>query len=259
MRDDDTLIYVGIGPMAAIVLGVALMPLRDLTIASNFTLAFLALTIVVGELGGRSAALATAIVSALSLDFFLTAPYLHLAIHGKDDVIAFVSLVFFGVLAATLGSSRRSRLAIWRQLGVLQGAATRGADGGPAEPRLQTVTDAALATFPLAAVVVRDPGNRLLARSGNREKSTLVPHLVESPQDLVSTPPHREWRDGGTPLPDSGLRVPLMAAGRQLGWLDLWGDGRPLSRDARRVLAALAAVLGLTIDAQLHSQDVAAR
>ena len=41
------------GSMAAILLGVPLVPLREVTTASNLAFVFLALTIVVGELGGR--------------------------------------------------------------------------------------------------------------------------------------------------------------------------------------------------------------
>ena len=43
----------------------------------------------VAEFGGRWPAVATALASALSLDFFLTQPYLHLAIDDKHDIIAF--------------------------------------------------------------------------------------------------------------------------------------------------------------------------
>ena len=73
----ESKIYLGVGPLVAILLGVALMPLRSFTTASNFTFAFMALTILVAEYGGRRAAVATALCSALSLDFFR---------HG-DDVV----------------------------------------------------------------------------------------------------------------------------------------------------------------------------
>ena len=104
-EDADRLFYLGVGPIAAILLGVGLMPFRGLTVASNFAFAFVGLTILAGELGGRGAALATALASALSLDFFLTRPYLHLAIHDKDDVIAFLGL------AAVRPARGRARLA----------------------------------------------------------------------------------------------------------------------------------------------------
>jgi K+-sensing histidine kinase KdpD len=60
--------------LAAILLGMALVPFRALTSASNFAFVFMALTIVVAEFGGRWASVATVVCSGLSLDFFLTRP-----------------------------------------------------------------------------------------------------------------------------------------------------------------------------------------
>jgi len=109
MGDREDLFYLSAGPLAAILLGAALVPFRGVTTASNFTFAFMALTILVGEFGGRWAAVATAVVSALSLDFFLTEPYLRLAIQDKHDLIAFVGLAACGLIAATLGPHRGRR------------------------------------------------------------------------------------------------------------------------------------------------------
>jgi K+-sensing histidine kinase KdpD len=106
---EDRTIYTAMGPLAAILLGFALMPLRESVIASNFTFAFIMLNILVAEFGGRRAALATAVVSALSLDFFLTKPYLRLTIQGKHDITAFLGLAACGLLAATLASRRHRR------------------------------------------------------------------------------------------------------------------------------------------------------
>ncbi len=137
MNDDDKLVYLGAGPIAAMLLGMALVPLRGFTSASNLTFLFLALTILVGEFGGRAAALVTAVVSALSLDFFLTEPYLHLSIDSKHDVIACVGLAGCGVLAASLAAGRRvlpsrPRPSV-RQLDVLeQAAAALERDGSSA-------------------------------------------------------------------------------------------------------------------------------
>jgi two-component system sensor histidine kinase KdpD len=105
--EDDDLFYLSAGPLAAIVIGMGLVPLRGFTVASNFTFVFVVLTIVVAEFGGRRAALATAVVSTLSLDFFLTEPYLRLEIEGKHDLIAFFGLAGCGLLAASLASRRR--------------------------------------------------------------------------------------------------------------------------------------------------------
>ena len=107
MKDDaDRTIYLAMGPIAAILLGFALMPLRDAVIASNFTFPFIILTILVAEFGGRPAAIATALASTLSLDFFLTKPYMRLTIQGKHDITAFLGLAARGLVTAALASRR---------------------------------------------------------------------------------------------------------------------------------------------------------
>ncbi|HZN02454.1 MAG TPA: DUF4118 domain-containing protein [Candidatus Polarisedimenticolia bacterium] len=104
-----SLFYLPGGVIAAILLGMALTPLREMTNAGNFIFAFVILIIVVGELGGRGAAVATAACSALSLDFFLTKPYLSLRIEQKHDLIAFAGLALCGLVAAALGSRHGRR------------------------------------------------------------------------------------------------------------------------------------------------------
>src|SRR5262245_54016770 len=106
MKDDEDLIYFGAGPGAAILLGAALTPLREATTASNLSFPFLILIIVIAELGGWRPALATAVVSSLSLNFFLTKPYMHLTIHGTDDVIAFLGLAACGLVVAAFAKRR---------------------------------------------------------------------------------------------------------------------------------------------------------
>jgi K+-sensing histidine kinase KdpD len=109
--DGERMFYLAMGPLAAILLGFALIPLRDVVIPSNFTFPFIILTIAVAGFGGRPAAVATALVSAMSLDFFLTKPYLRLTIQGKHDVTAFLGLAACGLVAAALGSRRDRRSA----------------------------------------------------------------------------------------------------------------------------------------------------
>jgi len=240
-RDTDRLLYLGLGPLAAILLGVALVPLRGATVASNFAFAFLALTFAVGELGGRGAALATALVSALSLDFFLTRPYMRLAIHGQDDLIAFFGLAGCGLVAAALGSPRRARLEVSRQLRVLQAALEQVEPAAPAVARLRPLLDAARSAFPLSSLVVRDGTERLLAAAGFPAGET-APAVVNRPEALATAGQLLDWRRGAA-LPEDGLRIPLIAAGRPVGWLDLCGDGRPAGPDTRRALTALAHAL----------------
>jgi hypothetical protein len=256
-EDADRLFYLGLGPITAILIGAGLMPLRGLTVASNFTFAFVALTIVAGELGGRGAALATALGSALSLDFFLTRPYMHLAIHDKDDLIAFLGLALCGLLAAALGSPRRERLLASHRVGLLQAALREGASAGPVDAGLQQIVDATRGAFPLAAIVIRDAGGRPLARAGSAGDAASAPAPAENPAALAATAQRWDWREGA-PLPATGVRLPLVAAARQVGWVDLWGDGRPAGNDARRSLTALVGAVAMVIDARSRPTVAAA-
>ncbi len=107
MREaDEVRVWMIVGAGGSLVLAIALIPLRTLTAASNLAFVFLAFTIIVAELGGRAPALLTALVSAMSLNFFLTEPYLTLTITKTDDIIAFVALAACGLIAAAFGKRR---------------------------------------------------------------------------------------------------------------------------------------------------------
>ena len=106
---DRGAVWFVIGVGGAVALGFALTALRGVVSASTLAFVFLALTIVVAEMGGRAPGLAAALVSALSLNFFLTKPYLSLRIHSQDDVISFFGLLACGLVAAALGARRGIR------------------------------------------------------------------------------------------------------------------------------------------------------
>src|SRR4029077_2166614 len=135
---DDSLVYVGAGPLLAIVVGIALIPFRESVTASNLSFAFVVLTVVVAAFGGRGAGVATALASALSLDFFLTRPYLSLRIQENHDLIAFAGLTVCGLVAASLGSPQR--IAALREARahsqVLHQALRALETGGPVEPEV---------------------------------------------------------------------------------------------------------------------------
>lgn len=253
MQDEDTesLLYLGVGPLAAILLGMALVPLRSYTTASNFTFAFMALTILVAELGGRRPAVATALCSALSLDFFLTQPYLRLTIADKHDLIAFIGLAVCGLMAATFGSQRGQRAAALRtargQLDLLHAAVEGLASMDSLASRLGKILDAARSSCPIAAAVVRDEHDSILAASQGSQATT-VPVQMLSPQTLLplgSSAHDVSLED--IPFPTEGARLALVAGNRALGWLDLWGDGSPASARSRRALSDVARLLALQL------------
>jgi K+-sensing histidine kinase KdpD len=254
MKGTDTdLIYTGGGPLAAALLGVALMPLRGYTVPSNFTFAFLALTILVAEFGGRWAAVTTALVSALSLDFFLTQPYLRLAIAEKHDLIAFVGLAGCSLLAAALGSRRRERVADLRaartHADAVHSALGELGRPGPLAARLIAIVDAALGTFPLAGVAVRDTAGELLVVAPRGLVLTPAPELVLAPDTLLTWEQQAQNGAPDIPLPKEGARLALLVESRPVGWLELWGSGAPASAESRRALAAVARVVAALLAA----------
>ena len=243
--ESDRLIYLAMGSLAAIALGIALIPFRNDTSASNFTLPFLVLTILAAEFGGRWAATATAIVSALSLDFFLTQPYLRLAIQDKHDIIAFVSLIVCGLVVATLGSKRVERIADLRAAHRHQDALhtglmelERGAEISHSAGRL---LDACRAALPLAAIVLRDDRNTVIAA---RPDPRPVPKLLLQPDSLLpSGAADHDLLQYALALPQEGGRIALLIDRRQVGWLDVWGRDAVLGAASRRTKAYLARVL----------------
>lgn len=240
--DTDDLFFLAGGPLAAVLIGMGLVPLRDFTVASNFTFVFVVLTIVVAEFGGRRAALATAVASTLSLDFFLTEPYLKLTMASKHDVIAFCGLAVCGAVAAALASERgrrRQALKTSRAHLALLHAGVRQMDEAESTlPGLERLLDDLRNTVPLVAVAVRDENGRLLSSSGDAVSRTAPRDVLRAEELLAVLPAPRRV------LPAEGHRILLRMGNRPVGSLDVWGQGAPLSGDARRLLSDLAALLG---------------
>jgi K+-sensing histidine kinase KdpD len=238
-EDDDRLFYFAAGPIAAILLGMALVPVRELTSVSNWAFLFVAaLTITVAGLGGRTPAVATALASALSLDFFLTVPYLQLRIDDKHDVIAFAGLASCGLIAAALGTGRRQSTAARtsrKQVELLELAISEAESGGPVEDALARVLRACPAVLPLAGAVVRDAHNVVVAAPARADVMRAIPTEVQELAAILSA--------RSRPLSSEGCRIALTAGGAPVGWLDVWGNGYPANEESRRVLAAIARIV----------------
>lgn len=241
-----------IGP---ILLGMILVPVRELTSASNFTFLFLLLTIVAGELGGRRAAVVAALTSALSLDFFLTRPYLKLTIEGKHDIIAFFGLAACGLVAAAFGTRRgpahRSR-AMRAYLDALHASAIRIEESGPPGGKVEPILEAARLAFPVSALVVRNERGEIVAQSTGADVLT-VPSRTVRPDTLLPVEGGGESVPlAGLPLSGDGGRLPLRASNRDVGRLELWGNGRKASPAARRALSDAGRVIGAILLASSH-------
>jgi hypothetical protein len=247
-KQDDGLIWMVAGSLGSMLLAVLLLPLRTLTPASNLAFVFLAFTIVVAELGGRSAALVTALVSAMSLNFFLTEPYLTLVIEKGDDVIAFFALLGCGLIAAWFGK-RRARLSevasrARTELDVLKKVVDQLTAGTP----LDEIVDDLRTSFRLRALVVRDADNRILGAAPKASSAASPPKTQLTPETLF--PSHEgklRFGASGLRLPDGGGRL-LLGTGRDAVSFDLWeGDPQGFGLDESRTLAIAASILGLDL------------
>jgi hypothetical protein len=242
-ENGDRLFYLAGGPLVALLLGVLLIPLRELTPASNLTFAFVALTILVAELGGTGPAVATALSSSFGLDFFLTRPYLRLAIEDKHDVVAFVGLTACGLVAAAAASRREKNEAALRvaraQQRLVRHALEQLERGIPAELGLSRVLDASRGVLPLAEALVQDTrGNILAATARARGRG--------APARRLDTGWEPATPDRGA-LPTEGVHLPLVARGRLVGRLDAWGNGRPARPGAWLALSDVARLLALLV------------
>jgi hypothetical protein len=229
---EDEFAALGAGAIGAVLLGVTLIPLRGLTPAANLAFAFVALTIAVGEWGGRRAAVVTALTSALSLDFFLTEPYLRLSIVDKDDLIAFFGLTACGLVAAAFGSGRERRDRAVRHADLLRFALQGQGEPGASPDAVAEALEAARSVLPVADLVVRDRTGAIVASTlGAAQRPT--PTIALRITELTD----REQARVGGPLPEAGVRVELFAATRAVGFLDVWGNGRNAGKAERRTLA----------------------
>ena len=243
-RQDSESLWIVIGPFGAMALGVILIPFRTLTSASNLAFGFLVLTIAVAEVGGRTAGLATAVVSALSLNFFLTEPYLTLTINRPDDIVAFVALAISGLIAAAFGRRRaRSSEMLGRARDDID-ALDRLAGSLTPRASLDVVLEDLRRAFRLGALVLRRADDRVVAAA---PAARPTPAATLDPRTLLSN--ERDHRLGrrGFRLPEGGGRLRL-AGGPEPLWLDLWeGDEEGLSGDEQRALVVAAAMLRLAL------------
>jgi len=244
-RQDSETVWLAIGTLGAMALGVVLIPLRTITPASNLAFAFLALTIAVAEVGGRTAGLATAIVSALSLNFFLTEPYLTLSINRPDDIVAFIALAVCGLIAAAFGRRRARSSELLGQaredLEALDRLAMSLGPGASLEALLEELRRA----FRLAAIILRRSDARVLAAAPPSDADRPSPVVTLNPRTLLSDDQRYRLGRRGFRLPEGGGRLRLGNDPNPL-WLDLWeGDEDGLSSDEHRALIVAAAMLRL--------------
>jgi K+-sensing histidine kinase KdpD len=247
-RTDDARVWIVAGALGSMLLGIALIPLRSLTAASNLAFVFLAFTIVVAEFGGRGPALVTALVSAASLNFFLTEPYLTLTITKTDDVVAFIALAGCGLIAAAFGrrrerwSERAGRAS--DELDVVKRLVEQVRKGAPLGEVLAEMKQ----SLGLAAVVLREERGRVLAAVPlDATAATSPPTALDRDTLLPSDESRLRFGARGLRLPEGGGRLGLRTRDGSVS-LEIWeGDERGLGVYETRALVIAASLLELEL------------
>lgn len=236
-NETDAFVWMAVGGLGAILLGILLIPLRQLVAPSNLAFLFLAFTIVVAEVGGRGPALITAFLSALSLNFFLTQPYLNLSIEKREDVIAFFALVGCGLIAAGFGKRREQWSDAAKQSSGRLNSLSLLTLQLRKEMPIEEVLEKLQGQFRLASIVVRDQAGHLLAAAPSNAPLT-IPKTELSLNSLLPEE-GREHRYGakGFRLPEGGGRL-IYRTDRGLFTFDLVeGDSRGMDLEMSQTLA----------------------
>ncbi len=242
-RWERTQVWAPLAALGAMAIGIALIPLREATSASNLAFVFMAFTIVMAELGGALSALVAALVSAMSLNFFLTEPYLTLAISKTDDLIAFLALAGCGLIAAAFGARRerwsRAARRAHEELTTLRRLVdqVRGLD---------RVLGDLSRVFGFRAVALRDPSGRVIAVAPPEAGVSVRPDVeISLDSALPAGATYHRFGPEGLRLPEGGGRLRL-ETDRGPMELDLWeGNPRGLDLDQWRTLLIAVAILGL--------------
>ena len=100
-----------VGPIVAFALGAVTSQVRDQLGATNVGIA-LALVVALAALASRGAGLVTAVVAALTFNFFHAKPYHSLRIHESRDVAIVALLAVLGLVISDISAWRRRREAI---------------------------------------------------------------------------------------------------------------------------------------------------
>lgn len=252
--DGDEQASIALAGLAPILVAALLVPVRGVVGVADLALVLMAVVVLGALAGGRAAGAVAALTATLSLDFFLTRPYLTLRMASRDDIetaaILLAAGMAVGQFAAYFRAARR--------------AGDRGRSGLAGIHRL-----AGLAVSGADADAVIEAGRRELAalidlRECRFESLSPVPLTPVPPP---ATPPARLGRDGtidrppapisvirlgrdGEEIPADGLEVTVLSAGRPVGRFVLVPQpGEGLDPERGRAAVALADQVGLALAA----------
>jgi hypothetical protein len=231
-----------IGGLLPIAVAGAMVGLRGEIDVTNVALVLVFVVVATAAFGGRGPAALSAVIAALSFEFFFTRPYYSLRIDSADDVETTLILLAIGLAVGQLAVHARHT----RQ------AASRAGDELTSMRRMAERVAAGADEQDLIALAVTELVDLLRLVSCRFEVDPTGPELPELERSgRVETPYRRVGIDGELALPPLGVRLPVVGNGRRIGSLVLDPDPDVgVSLEARLVAIALADQLGAALAAK---------
>jgi hypothetical protein len=222
----------GFGPL--LVAGV-LVPFRNDLASANIVLVFVLVVVLGAAVGTRWSGATSAVIAAMSYDFFFTRPYQSLKIDSSDDIQTTVLLLVIGFVVAELVTySRRHRAA--------------SANRGDEIARLHRVGELVASDSDAEDVILSVQAELIGLLSLRDCRYETAPYSSELPRlerNGAIAGDHRHWIGGEYTLPAQGAEIPVLGRGREFGRLVLVPDlSVGVSIEERVVAVALADELG---------------
>ena len=231
---------IALGGLAPIAVAAVLVGVRSHIQNANVALILVVVVVTAAAIGGRVAGACSAVIAAVSFDFFHTQPYLRLTIDSADDVETTVLLLVVGLLVGHIaaGAMRAHASAAESSLDIrrIHRVAERAARGEEAPFVLQAAQDELVELLTL--------------QSCRFEAQPIGYHLprLERSGDLDT----KVWRfrDDGFELPSEGVDLPVYGRGQQLGRFVLEPTaGVGVTLEQRVVAVAIADQVGAALAA----------
>lgn len=242
MEERPSPIAYAIGGLLPIAIAGALVGVRSEFDTTNVALVLVLVVVGTAAFGGRGPAALSAIIAALSYEFFFTRPFNSLRIDSADDVETTLILLAIGLAVGQLAVHARHT----------RRDASRGRDELASMRRVAERVSAGASERELIDLVVAEVTDLLslvACRFEIEATGPLVPVLERSGR--IESPHRRVGPDGELALPPLGVRLPVVGGGHQVGSLVLDPDPTiGVTVEARLVAVALADQLGSALAAR---------
>jgi Domain of unknown function (DUF4118) len=239
---EDSAVALGllIGGLGPIAVAGALVPFRDDINNTNVALIFVVLVVLAAACGGRWVGATSAVVCTMSYDFFFTRPYQSLKIDRADDIETTVLLLAVGLIVGEIvvwaNRVRRARDLGREEITRLHRVAGKVAAGAPASDVRFAVESELIGLLSLRDCTFEEP-----------PYAASLPHLERNGVLEVKV---RQYVGGQFALPKTGVAIPILSRGHEVGRLVLMPDPEVgVSIEQRVVAIALADQLGAALAA----------